>query len=348
MPFTGHPIEKPKTPDALRVFELISLYQQARNGWEDLVSALADGYSAAWHEQDEVLKGISAQIQQDHERACCVLSLLTAGVAGGLLGGLASGVFRNMASDQTFLKTFQQGFLTNATSDGASQFGGSAVSYFQSHGSNSFASPGIDPTTYAEKMRRNVGLFFGVLHDFIAIIIRDLESGKLPPGCGEQFYQTYKALPYVDPCPSPDDITDHDFKNEAGLCLWIAWGAERNLSYWNNAWQAVTSAPRLSVPGAVTSGAAGSYAKYLIDISRWDPIIKALVAIDPQLEPQVKRSLVIGGKRQDHIDVRTLKNLGIHSKIPSAQVMSAALAAQRPLNAATARSYLETMNDLPH
>lgn len=341
MPYTGHPIEKPKTPAAERVWELLSIFQQAEDGWLTLVDAIAEGYSSAWYDQDKVLKDIAAQIQKDRDRACFVVSILTAGVAGGLLGGVASGAFR-LGKDPSLLDILKQSFLTNAASDGASQFGGSAVSYFQSHGSDVFSSPGTEPSTYSAMMQKNVRLFFATLHDHVAGIVRDLESGTMAAGWGEKWYQCYTTLPCIENYPSAADIAGHDFEKEAGLCLWIAWGAERDLAYWNKAWQTVSNSPRAGIYGASIE-----YMKYLNDISRWDPIIDAIGDIDPQLELQLTRSVVFSGTRQTHLDVRALKNLGIHSKIRSAQAMSAAVAAQGPLNAASARSFLKTMNDLP-
>src|SRR5260221_5330899 len=164
MGFTGQSIEEPKSPAAHRAWQLLSIFQQAEEGWLLLVDALAEGYSSAWNRQVAVLDDIKAKIQADRDRACFILSILTAAVAGGLLGGIASGAVRRMG-DTSFSAAFAKNLLTNAASDGASQFGGSAVSYFQSHGSNPFASPGIAPSTYSATMQKNVRLLFAGFHD---------------------------------------------------------------------------------------------------------------------------------------------------------------------------------------
>ena len=216
MGFTGRAIEEPKSPAAHRAWQLLSIFQQAEEGWLLLVDALAEGYSSAWNRQVAVLEDIKGKIQADLDRACFILSILTAGHAGGLIGGIASGAVRTM-KDGSFKEAFNKNFVTNAASDAASQLGGSAVSYFQSHGSNPFASPGIEPSTYSATMQKNVRLLFAGFHDHLAEIVDDLESGKSPAEDGEQWYQYYRSASCIQPFPSKADVNGYDFERDASL-----------------------------------------------------------------------------------------------------------------------------------
>ena len=350
--FTGRAIEEPKTAAAHRAWQLLSIFQQAEEGWLLLVDALAEGYSSAWNRQTSVLGDIKAKIQADRDRACFILSILTAGVGGGLLGGIASGAVRNMA-DKTFLRSFSKNFITNAASDGASQFGGSAVSYFQSHGNNPFSSPGVEPSTYSATMQKNVRLFFAGLHDHVADIVDDLDSGQAPAQDGEQWYQHYRNLPCIKSFPSAGDVNGHDFVKEASLCLWIAWGAERDIPYWNKAWKSLDNPPMMAgAYFAATNTDALMYRSYLNDAANWDPILDEIRALDPSLEMRIKRSIAVKDfsgleRKQTHIDLRTLKTLGIYSRIRSAQVMSGYLSVLQPMTPDGAKNLMLTMNDLP-
>jgi len=144
------------------------------------MDALATGYASAWDKQVKVLSGIQAKIQEDTDRACFLLSALTAGIGGGLLGGVASGAVKSMKDE------FVKNFVTNAVSDGASQLAGSAVSYFQSHGGGEFQSPGLKPWTYAPTLRKNIELFFSDLYGHVGHIIDYLEAANSPLLDGEQ------------------------------------------------------------------------------------------------------------------------------------------------------------------
>lgn len=86
-PFTGHPTEKPKTPGALRVYELLQIFVDASSAWDNFVTYLARGYGRAWDRQNEVLGDIRKKIEDNEARAMFILSILTAGVGGGLVGG---------------------------------------------------------------------------------------------------------------------------------------------------------------------------------------------------------------------------------------------------------------------
>lgn len=356
--YTGHAIEEPKNPAAHRAWQLLSIFQQAEEGWLLLVSSLAAGYSSAWNRQISVLDDIKAKLQADNDRACFILSILTAGIAGGLIGGIASGAIRNV-STKTFKGAFINGFVTNSASDGASQFGGSAVSYFQSHGSNPFVSPGIQPSTYSATMEKNVRLFFVGLHDHIADIIDDIESGKSPAQDGEQWYQYYRNASFIKSFPSAGDVSRYDFERDASLCLWIAWGAERDFAYWNKAWNFVDNPPSDASGGIYINPLKMEYMKYLSDIPRWDPIIDEIREIDPTLEMRVKRGLeddlyiphrpghVDASRLKAHIDVRTLKTLGIYSRIRSAQTLSGYLMSSLPMKPEHAGNLLMNMTDVP-
>ena len=354
MGFTGRAIEEPKGPAAHRAWQLLSIFQQAEEGWLLLVDALAEGYSSAWNRQVAVLDDIKAKIQADRDRACFILSILTAGVAGGLLGGIASGAVRKIG-DSSFSTVFAKNFLTNAASDGASQFGGSAVSYFQSHGSNPFASPGIEPSTYSATMQKNVRLLFAAFHDHVADIVDDLESGKALAEDGEQSYQYYRSLPCIQSFPSAKDVSNYDFERDASLCLWIAWGAERDFSYWNEAWRTIEHPPawfrgmRMEIDN---SPQAFNYDHYLRDIENWDPITAEIRRIDPTLEMRIKRTANFMRSwrtpgRETHIDLRTLKGLGFYSRIRSAQAMSGYLTAAPPMTPESARRLMLNMSDIP-
>jgi hypothetical protein len=71
-------------PAALRAWELVAIFQQAERAWLTLMDAIASGYSSAWDKQVSVLSDIQRKIQKDSDRACFILSVLTAGIGGGV------------------------------------------------------------------------------------------------------------------------------------------------------------------------------------------------------------------------------------------------------------------------
>jgi hypothetical protein len=262
--------------------------------------------------------------------------------------------------DSSFSHVFAKNFLTNAASDGASQFGGSAVSYFQSHGGNAFASPGIEPSTYSATMQKNVRLLFTGFHDHVADIVDDLQSGKALPQDGEQSYQYYRSLPCIQSFPSAKDVDAYDFERDASLCLWIAWGAQRDFNYWNGAWRTIDNPPwnwsqygtgRFSIYPDF-SPQTSKYDKTVYDIENWDPIMAEIREIDPTLEMRVKRTAnffrtMRPPARETHIDLRTLKTLGFFSRIRSAQAMSGYLAGSPTMTPESAARLMLNMTDIP-
>ena len=310
-PLTGHPIERPGTPQtgALRVHELLEVFDQAQKAWSNLMHEVAAGYASAWSDQNTVLDGVKNDLQKDQDRAMFVLSILTAGFAGGLLGGIASGALKNMKEPSRFA-TFAKNFATNAASDAASQFGGSAVSFFQSHPGNPFKSPGVEPSQFAETMQGNVGLFFQSLTEQIGSVISDFGSGKYREDDGEQWYQWYMGKPLVKTFPSTNDIRSGNYETEASLCLWLTWGAERDIPYWNKAWDTV-------------QGRRGrnpfDLAMYVSDIKRWDTVIEAQIkGIEPHLVNFIQSTF----EGDAYVDLRKLKTAGTFSSIQSAQTLS--------------------------
>ncbi len=270
---------------------------------------VAAGYASAWSNQNDVLDGVKNDLQKDQDRAMFVLSILTAGFAGGLLGGIASGALKNM-KDVSRLQVFVKNFATNAASDAASQFGGSAVSYFQSHSGSPFKSPGVEPSQFGETMQGNVGLFFQSLTEQIGSVLRDFSSGIYHEDDGEQWYQLYMGKSLVSTFPSTDDIRRGNYETEASLCLWLTWGAEREMPYWNRAWDAVQGRSRPSPIDLMG---------YIADIKRWDPVIEKQIR---DIEPHLVNFIQSTFKGDSYIDLRKLKNAGMFSGIQSAQTLS--------------------------
>ena len=323
------------------MWELLSILGQAQRGWEAFASRVGSGYAAAWNQQNDVLKGIADEIQHDRDRDTFILSVVTAGLAGGLLGGAASGAFKSTSE-------VVQGFATNAASDAASQFGGSAVSYFQSHGNNPFKPAGIDPTQYSETMKGNIGVFFLSLQEAIGDIVRDIESGKSPQADGEWWYGVYKRKFGIESFPSTSDLNSHDFQGEASLCLWIQWGAQRNFQYWDRAWASVQRPKPTNLPFALNPASMEDctrYFGYLNDIKKMDRILDEMDNIDPTLTTHLKST---AAGPEAHIDLRKLKNVGTFSDFRSAQVLSKYFAApNRPTGAEDLKRLLLTMNEMP-
>lgn len=339
--FTGHPIEIPKTPGALRVHELLSIFEQANKAWDTYVKFLALGYSSAWDRVNDVLGDIWKEIEESEARAMFVLSILTAGVGGGLVGGVASGVLTNtvQAAEKGFFKVAANSSATNAASDAASQAAGSVTSFFLSHGGGqAFNSPGPKPLNYYLNLSGNLDLLFAKFRELAQDLINDLDSGKIPQKDGEEFYQYFVRLSCIRAFPSERDIESRRqsraFEREASLCLWITWGSERDFKWWNEAWSAVRN-PRLRDAGRILND--------MVDIPRWDPILEEISNIEPHLINFIQTSV----GRKTHIDLRKLKAVGLFSTIRSAQALSFYFCKYKQPTADGARELLTRMNDLP-
>jgi hypothetical protein len=342
-------IEEPKNnPAAHRVWELLSLFQQAHDKWQGLVYGIAHGYSQAWYRQQDVLQNTKSKIQAERDFQCFIVSIFAAGICGGLMGGLIGGAFEKASQITDTIAAMGD--------DAASQVGGSFFFVFQEKLSNStFSSPGVEPSTYESGMHKNVSVFFMGLQETIKQVIDDLLAGKMPASEAESWYQYFRNVQFIKNVPS-SKYADSDFTRPASLCLWIAWGAQRDLKYWNKAWRIANDGPNRPHPVAVydfhEQRRYDEAHGYYIDIDRWDLIVDEIAHIDPKLVYWV-RSAAPGlydatGRNPQyaglHLDVRKLSLLGLFSNYSSALAMSRYLKAsstsETPMGASAARKLL--------
>ena len=182
-------------------------------------------------------------------------------------------------------------------------------------------------------MQGNVGLFFQSLTEQIGDTIKAFQSGTYREDDGEQWYQWYMGKPLVNTFPSTNDIRSGNYETEASLCLWLTWGAERDMPYWNRAWDTVQGRRRgASLPELMT---------YVSDIKRWDPVIEAQIkGIEPHLVNFIQSTF----KGDAYIDLRKLKNAGTFSSIQSAQTLSRHFSMGKGAKADAAAELLQGMS----
>ena len=325
-----HPIDEPENnPAAMKVYKLVNIFSQAQGAWLGLVDAIGHGYGVAYHNQQDVLAQIRFKLIAEINRRNFVEAIVAAGISGGMLGVLVGGMLNN--ADEI------RDLFSAMADDAASQFGGTAFDYFKTNNNKTpFQSPGEDPTDYWSGMRANVSAIFSILHETIGKIIRDILTGKLPASAGESWFKYFSNVFFIKNFPALGRI-NRDFEKEASLCLWIAWGAERDFWYWDTAWDLARHWGRDSVITRYPVDPAGQmhhYTEWEIydDIERWDPILAEIVRIDGTLAVFVQGFVpgwnehIVSGypnvRSGFHIDVRKLVELGLFSKMESAQAMS--------------------------
>ena len=174
--------------------------------------------------------------------------------------------------------------------DAASQIGGTALGYVQEKLARSaFAPPGPKPVNFYLAMQTNVNVFFTGWEETVQRVQKEMLIGKIPVSRAERWYRFFLNLPSIHTFPAKQDF-EGDFKKEASLCLWIAWGAERDFPYWDKAWMAADQG-LLNGPATVTLGfyddakatrhelSRESYE----DILRWDSLKSVISEINPDL-----------------------------------------------------------------
>ena len=339
---TYHPIEEPKhNPAAHRVWELVSLFQQAERAWVGLAWHIGKGYSDARDQQKGVLDNLHLELLAEINRSIFVLSIFTSGICGGLLGSIMGAAVRQIGDISK--NTFAREFASATVDDAASQFGGTALDYLKKNGGNpGFEPPGGEhPLSYIAGMQSNISDFFTSLYKTIKQVILDIQSGKLRASEGERWYHYFSNAPFIHELPDPA-VEHRDYQKEASLCLWIAWGAERDMGYWTGAWaEAFLQKPNSWVHTGYDQGVEytnpdGTYRFYNLysvydDIKRWDPIIQEIATVDRKLVtfvtsylPRVYIEYPFFSEWPEgyHLDVRRLMPLGFFSKIESAKAMS--------------------------
>ncbi len=336
-----HPIEVPENnPAAQKVYKLVNIFSQAMEAWLGLVDTIAHGYGVAYHKQQDLLAGIKFKVDAEINRQNFVEAIVAAGISGGVLGAVVGGMFNNadgiIRQDQKSAEGIRDLFSAMAD-DAASQAGGSAFDYLKAiNTKNAFKSPGEDPTDYWSGMRANVAAIFSILHESIGKIIKDILAGKLPASAGDRWYKYFSNIWFIKNFPALGRL-NRDFEKEASLCLWIAWGAERDFWYWDTAWDIAQHVAYYS-EGAVNrtdpQGRGHEFNVWAVnhDIDRWDPILKEIARIEPTLagfaasfSPGCSTGEVYYWPRTGygfHTDVRQLVLLGLFSKNESAQAMS--------------------------
>ena len=310
MGYQGRPIEEPKTKGAHRVWDLVSIFQQAEDGWRGLAFAMGEGYSSAWHEQMRLLTDVKESIQHDIEQANFILGILTAGVAGGLMGPIMAGGIAKLGLEEA-KKSLVSSVITGLGTEGAKRTATRYLNESVSFGRDAFSPAGPDPTTYGDRMQKNVSALFMMLRRVIAGIIKELEDGNRPLAEGEEYYQGFKKHPAVATFPDDRDVSGDDFETNASLALWITWGARRDFPYWDRIWIAATKNPKNSFETMAKAGA-------MHEISRFDEIYLELGKLTPA-------GLYATGVRLDgdwHLDVRKLKDLGRFTQDDSLNAMS--------------------------
>ena len=367
--FHGHSIDLPGPITPASVIDGgQKKINNAKEGWKGLVVDMSLGYSQAWDRQMKLLGDIKSEIQTDRDRQVFVLSIYTAGIAGGLLGGLMGGAFQTAdhitQALQEELSLAEKVAATQASNamdvtsrmsdDAASQFGGTILSYMQStFQSGTFEPPGIHPWGFYLTMQHNLDVFFGRLLETFNRIVESMKSGKLKDLENAASYFT--NLSFVKTFPDSTDF-GKSYTNEASLCLWIAWGAERNVRYWTKAWQYAEKG-LINTPPGIMEGIVRGLLKlmpdeymdtvnYYNDIVRWDVILNEIRTISPALVPFVERSapgVQIGEHIQYagmHLDILKLKDLGINSGLENARAMSQYFSGNMPMEPEAARQVL--------
>jgi hypothetical protein len=312
----GTPIEKPKTPGALRVYDLLDIFTRARLDWGTYAFAIGAAYADEWNAQKDCLSGIRADLLLELERANFVMSIVTAGIAGGSVGWAMSGGFIKTAEVENVLGKFGAEVAKGLGSEAAKKTASMAFSKAKVSGER-FEPAGTNTTAFSNNMQTNVGVFFMGLERGIAELIRDLESRGAPYAEGDGYYQAFLKLTAISSTPDDRDINDvkiKQFHRDLGLSLWIAWGAARDFSYWNKKWQIVDPVLNPHGTGSYTAGQ---------EIVRWDPILDEIRRLDATLVPFVTSSGMIGFSGWDpHLDIRKLKSMGEHTRIDSLKTLS--------------------------
>lgn len=228
----------PKGEAAKEIHEVYGDLNTAQHQWNTYATILGSGYTAAYQNHENVLNRMKEHKRASSEAMYFMLSLLTAGFAGGLVGGLmapwvkaagegtAKAVFREVARETT--KEFNK--KTWAT--GAYVAAGLLDK-------NPYSPAVTSPLLYWQDMLSEIGIFFAAIREQIEREEReadaDFSNSGAPHNYGKWRREVWSGVPIISEYPRQKDMPDKKkVEREAEIAMWIAWAGVRDVDYWSS------------------------------------------------------------------------------------------------------------------
>lgn len=201
--------------------------------WETYATGLGLGYVTAYRRHKAILGKMKAMRQANAEAMYFILSIVTAGFAGGLAAGVmapwikkaaegtAQAVWRQVVGETTkeFLKTSYKE-LSKTIAEVSSANG-------------MFEPAAQDPLEHHLTMTYQVGRCFSFIRDKIEELKQKAQNESWLRPQGEEWLNKIKNIPLVKDYPREKDMPDQEtVAQKSELAMWILWGNVRDFPYW--------------------------------------------------------------------------------------------------------------------
>lgn len=221
---------------------------KATAAWQAYGYAASDAYSKAYVHQGEVLKAVSANLEQMRKDEEAMLSLaftiLTVGVAGPLASAFLKGKVdvaveevTAAIKDQAVVKTAKAAaeVAKDSLSDSAKKVMEKAsdkiTESLQSPSrEEAFQPSGIPPDQYGDELQEAIQRQTGALEDTVVTFLRKGSAGMTMDGA-KRLSQGILNSDFITRAPGA--VNKSKLKTSASVALWLAWAWARDVKYWS-------------------------------------------------------------------------------------------------------------------
>jgi len=230
----------------------------AKAAWEQLGVRIAKGYTTAYGKHVQTLAAVKrkrdnmeASKEATADGLIFVFSIVTVGLAGGIVGGLM-GPWIKKQSESTAHFVFKEAIrglaqqaakdLTKAGDEKLKKL--ASVATDDPYTTNSPKEIAVD-----QDIRDRIGSAFGPVLEGIDAMIDEANRVGARAAAGQDILNNFRqACPLITDKPAQDDIpSEHTVATAAELAIWVVWANERDWNQWTPRYNAMDAAARQTV-----------------------------------------------------------------------------------------------------
>jgi hypothetical protein len=301
----------PKSGPAKEIGKLMGELNTAQLQWNTYATQLGRGYTMAYEEHEKAIREINESYRLAAESAYWVLSLLCVSHAGALVGGLMAPYVNNagkvtaiFVKGQTKLRTTMSETAQTMT-QGVVQKGLDKTK----PGEPGFKPAVKSPLLYFQDMLGELGICFSLLRAEVEEWMQDTDAVVNDPtpvnvavARGYGTIKDFLETPLLKDYPKGEMPDQNKIAREAELGMWIAWANVRDIDYWKNRVDTVstTSSPRRKWGIAID------------ELRKLQPVANRLAALGATSlgTKTVDRPMLVGNIKETIVDIPRLRIAG--------------------------------------
>jgi hypothetical protein len=271
--------------------------------WETYATGLGLGYATAYRRHKSILNNMKEMRRANAEAMYFILSIVTAGFAGGLVAGVMAPWIKKAAEG------IAQAVWRQIVSETAKEFVKTSYKELSktiaevSNSNGMFEPAAQDPLEHHLTMTYQVGRCFSFMRDKIEELKKQALNESWPGSKGEEWLNKISEIPLVKDYPREKNMPDQEtVAQKSELAMWILWGNVRDVPYWTTRRNEVLDNDFDGLKEII----------YLKEFEELNPIAERLKTLDIQAYQlstvDIPQNTYWGKKRV--LDVLRLKNLG--------------------------------------